>query len=43
MNYRESFLVYGEYCANLGNACAYLQDACSKDEEVNEALTVSCL
>lgn len=40
LQFKESFLVYGEYCANLTQACTILQDACMKDEKVNEALTV---
>ncbi|XP_018323324.1 protein vav [Agrilus planipennis] len=35
MNWRERFLVYGPYCANLSNACALLQESCDKNEVVN--------
>ncbi|XP_022919863.2 protein vav isoform X1 [Onthophagus taurus] len=34
INMRESFLVYGEYCANLSNAYAVLQDQCEKHPEI---------
>lgn len=38
---RDNFLVYGDYCANLSQACALLQDVCDKDEEINQAIIVS--
>ncbi|KAF5302731.1 hypothetical protein FQR65_LT08473 [Abscondita terminalis] len=36
--WRERFLVYGAYCANLSCACALLQDFCDKDEILNQAI-----
>ncbi|KAF5293253.1 hypothetical protein FQA39_LY13652 [Lamprigera yunnana] len=38
MIWRERFLVYGTYCANLSNACTLLQDICDKDEILNQAI-----
>ncbi|KAK4883494.1 hypothetical protein RN001_006813 [Aquatica leii] len=38
ITWRERFLVYGTYCANLSCACALLQDFCDKDEILNQAI-----
>ncbi|XP_066994159.1 protein vav isoform X2 [Anabrus simplex] len=36
LNCREKFLIYGEYCANLTNAQALIQDVCLRNELVNQ-------
>ncbi|XP_069695880.1 protein vav isoform X6 [Periplaneta americana] len=36
LNWREKFLIYGEYCANLTNAQALIQDVCNRNEIVNQ-------
>ncbi|XP_021933195.1 protein vav isoform X2 [Zootermopsis nevadensis] len=36
LSWREKFLIYGEYCANLTNAQALVQDVCNRNELVNQ-------
>jgi hypothetical protein len=43
LNWREKFLIYGEYCANLTNAQALIQDVCNRNELVNQQVIVSFL
>lgn len=41
LNWREKFLIYGDYCANLTNAQNRLQDLCAQNETVNQEVNVS--
>ena len=41
LEFRERFLIYGDYCANLTIAQNTLQDVCSKSEQVNLEVIVS--
>lgn len=41
MNWREKFLVYGGYCANLTKATNLLQELCDSDENFNTIVVVS--
>lgn len=36
LDWREKFLIYGDYCANLTTAQNVLQDVCSRNEEINQ-------
>jgi len=36
LSWRERFLIYGDYCANLTNAQDVIQDACNRNELVNQ-------
>ncbi|XP_051158628.1 protein vav isoform X2 [Leptopilina boulardi] len=36
LDWREKFLIYGDYCANLTTAQTILQDVCSRNEEINQ-------
>nr|CAD7403712.1 unnamed protein product [Timema cristinae] len=36
INWREKFLIYGEYCAHLTSAQELIQDLCSRNEVVNQ-------
>ncbi|XP_060526933.1 protein vav isoform X3 [Cylas formicarius] len=38
MRWREKFLVYGSYCANLTKATTVLQELCDTDEPFNQAV-----
>lgn len=40
MRWREKFLVYGGYCANLSRATNLLQELCDTDESFNAAVVV---
>ncbi|XP_050296677.1 protein vav isoform X2 [Anthonomus grandis grandis] len=37
--FKERFLIYGDYCANLTRATALLQELCDQDESFNQAVT----
>lgn len=39
LKWREKFLVYGKYCANLTKATAILQELCDTDELFNQAVS----
>lgn len=41
LNFREKFLVYGDYIANLTNAQNLIQDLCARNESVNNEVEVS--
>lgn len=41
LDWREKFLIYGDYCANLTLAQNTLQDACTRNELVNQEVIVS--
>lgn len=41
LKWREQFLIYGDYCANLTVARNTLQEVCSRDEEINREVIVS--
>nr|CAD7200476.1 unnamed protein product [Timema douglasi] len=41
INWREKFLIYGEYCAHLTSAQELIQDLCSRNEVVNQQVIVS--
>lgn len=41
LNWREKFLIYGDYCANLTNAQNCIQDQCAHHENVNQEVIVS--
>ena len=41
LNWREKFLIYGEYCANLPVAQALIQDVCNRSQLVNQEVIVS--
>jgi len=41
LDWREKFLIYGDYCANLTLAQYTLQEACSRNEIVNQEVVVS--
>lgn len=43
MNWREKFLVYGMYCANLMKATTLLQELCDTDDGFSQAVKVSFL
>lgn len=43
LKWREKFLIYGSYCANLTYAQALLQDLCDRDELFNQEVFVSVL
>jgi len=43
LNWREKFLIYGEYCANLTSAQALVQDVCNRNELVNQEVIVSLI
>ncbi|KAK7867226.1 hypothetical protein R5R35_008400 [Gryllus longicercus] len=36
LNWREKFLIYGDYCANLTKAQTLIQDVCARNELVNQ-------
>lgn len=36
LNWREKFLIYGDYCANLTAAQACIQDVCSRNDAINQ-------
>ncbi|XP_039288077.1 protein vav isoform X1 [Nilaparvata lugens] len=36
LNWREKFLVYGDYCANLTIAQARIQEVCSRNDAINQ-------
>ncbi|KAE8751318.1 hypothetical protein FOCC_FOCC001889 [Frankliniella occidentalis] len=36
INWREKFLIYGDYCANLTAAQNTIQEVCAKNEQVNQ-------
>ncbi|PNF32490.1 Protein vav [Cryptotermes secundus] len=36
LNWREKFLIYGDYCANLTYAQALVQDVCNRNQIVNQ-------
>lgn len=40
MQWREKFLVYGSYCANLTKAINTLQEICDTDAEMNNLIEV---
>lgn len=41
ISWKEKFLIYGEYCANLTLAQQRIQDLCSRDEKLNQEVIVS--
>lgn len=41
MNWKEKFLTYGMYCANLTKATTTLQELCDTDELFNQIVNVS--
>jgi len=41
LDWREKFLIYGDYCANLTLAQNTLQEACTRNEVVNQEVIVS--
>lgn len=41
MKWREKFLVYGSYCANLTKATTTLQELCDNNENFNMTIIVS--
>lgn len=41
LDWREKFLIYGDYCANLTLAQNTLQEACARNEVVNQEVIVS--
>lgn len=41
LDWREKFLIYGDYCANLTLAQNTLQEACMRNEIVNQEVIVS--
>lgn len=43
LNWREKFLIYGDYCSNLTLAQDTLRDIMNKDESVNQQVVVSNL
>lgn len=43
MKWREKFLVYGGYCANLTKATSLLQELCDSDENFKTVVVVSIL
>ncbi|XP_046669462.1 protein vav isoform X2 [Homalodisca vitripennis] len=36
LNWREKFLIYGDYCANLTNAQTRIQDICTHNDSINQ-------
>lgn len=40
LDWREKFLIYGSYCANLTEAQATLQEICDRDELANQEVIV---
>lgn len=40
MQWRERFLVYGSYCANLTKAINTLQEICDNDPDINSLVEV---
>lgn len=40
LDWREKFLIYGDYCANLTAAQNILQDVCDKNENINYEVMV---
>lgn len=40
INFREKFLIYGSYCANLTDAQALLQDECEQNQILNQEVIV---
>lgn len=43
LKWREKFLIYGSYCANLTYAQALLQELCDRDELFNQEVFVGVL
>lgn len=43
LDWREKFLIYGDYCANLTLAQNTLQEVCAHNELVNQEVVVSML
>ncbi|KAG8284415.1 Guanine nucleotide exchange factor vav2 [Homalodisca vitripennis] len=45
LNWREKFLIYGDYCANLTNAQTRIQDICTHNDSINQEVipTAGCL
>lgn len=43
INWREKFLIYGDYCANLTAAQNLIQELCIKDNTINQEVIVSYL
>lgn len=41
LNWREKFLIYGDYCANLTIAQNRIQEICSHNEGINQEVIVS--
>lgn len=41
LDWREKFLIYGDYCANLTIAQNTLQEACARNEVINQEVIVS--
>lgn len=41
INWREKFLIYGDYCANLTLAQSTIQDVCEKNDTINQEVIVS--
>lgn len=41
LDWREKFLIYGDYCANLTLAQNTLQEVCARNEVVNQEVIVS--
>lgn len=41
LNWREKFLIYGDYCANLTIAQNRIQDICAHNEGINQEVIVS--
>lgn len=41
LNWREKFLIYGDYCANLTIAQNRIQDICAHNEGINQEIIVS--
>lgn len=39
--FKEKFLIYGSYCANLTKATTLLQEMCDQDDAFNQAVIVS--
>lgn len=40
LNWREKFLIYGDYCANLTTAQDKIQEICNRSENINQLIQV---
>lgn len=41
LEFRESFLIYGDYCSNMTNASEILREVCKKSNTVEQQVLVS--